>query len=161
MKAIVIVHSETGNTKLFADSIKNSIEKRNIECTLVQIKTDIPMRNYNPSKQSITITNMPEVEGFDYVLVGGPVMGFQANPVIMKCLREMKSLSGKKFIPFVTQHFPFKFMGGSNAISMMSKSAEKSGAVVLSGSVINISWHDYKKDILKKSDEISLLIQTK
>ena len=159
MKVKIIVHSENGNTKLFAEEIKKAIEKKNIGCDMTQIETDARMRNYNPSNQVLNIKNMPDIEGYDYVILGGPVMAFSANAAVMKCLRDLRSLKGRKFIPFVTQHFPFPFMGGTNAIAMMSREAKKSGAEVLEGSIINISWHDYKKDMAEKAEKISDLLK--
>ncbi|MDD3803207.1 MAG: hypothetical protein PHW02_02320 [bacterium] len=155
MKILIVFYSETGNTKLFAEEVKKAVEKKNIVCDMIQIETDVPARNYNPSNQVLNIKNMPDAEGYDYVILGGPVMAFRANYATMKCIKEINGIKGKKFIPFVTQHFPFPFMGGTNAISMMSKEAKKAGAEVLEGSIINIAWHDYKNDMKKKAEEIS------
>ncbi|MGE3062642.1 MAG: flavodoxin family protein [bacterium] len=160
MKTLIIVHSETGNTKLFAEEIKKAIEKKGLECGITQIETDAPMRNYNPSKQVLNIINLPEVEGYDYVLLGGPVMAFSANAAVMKCIRDLKSLKGRKFIPFVTQHLPFPFLGGTNAIRMMSNEAKKSGAEVLEGGIINIAWHDYKTEMKIKAEKIASLLKS-
>jgi len=153
MKAAVVFYSETGNTKLLAEEIKKALEKRGVETLFSQVESNVPARDHMQTLEALEIKNLPSVADCDIVFAGGPVMGFRANGATMKCISEMKSLKGKKFVPFVTQYFPFSFMGGSNSVRMMSNEAKRMGAEVMPGIIINVAWHDYKKDMASKAEK--------
>lgn len=71
-------------------------------------------------------------------------MAFSLNPVMKKYLSMISDLNGKKVFRLLTQHFPFKWMGGSIALGQMNKSITlKSGAVTES---FVVNWSNKKRE---------------
>ena len=69
-------------------------------------------------------------------------------------MKELEGISGKKLLPFVTMGFPFSFMGGSQAITLMSSTASSLGATVLPGKVIPKLFRNYHLHMEKVASEI-------
>lgn len=134
MNICILVHSKTGTTLKFGKMIEDALRKKSHKVEFIQLETNQPvsMANQNQSN-NFRIINLPSEKEFDAFLVGCPVWGFQPTPVVIAALKQLNKLSGKKFLPFVTQSFPFSFMGGKQAIAQMSSMAKNLGAVVLEG----------------------------
>jgi hypothetical protein len=59
-------------------------------------------------------------------------------------LNNFESLQGKKVACFVTQFFPYPWMGGNNAIKQMSGLCEKKGAIISGTGVVN--WKNKRRE---------------
>lgn len=160
MKIGIVLHSHTGTTKEFAGVIKAELEKAGHQVEEIVLLTEPPvtpknLRDFEP----VHIQNMPDCAKYDVVLVGGPVWGFSATPVTAGFLKQAKSLSGKRVVPFVTMSFPFAFMGGNNALAQMSRAARESGAQVLPGFALPKMFHDVRKDMKTKAKAIVAAVE--
>ncbi|MEO0123986.1 MAG: hypothetical protein ABIL69_08310 [candidate division WOR-3 bacterium] len=137
----IIYYSVTGTTEEFASRIANGLIKEKHHVELISIKTDVKVTGPG---QSFKILNEPDCSNFDFILFGCPVWAFSACPVLIEVIKKSEGLSGKKVIPFVTMGFPFRFLGGIQAIRQIEKTARGRGAEVLSGIVIPRLFHDFK-----------------
>ncbi|MEO0185603.1 MAG: flavodoxin domain-containing protein [candidate division WOR-3 bacterium] len=138
----IIYYSLTGTTEEFANRIANGLIKEKHHVEVVKIKTNIEVKGPG---QKFEIQNNPDCSRFDFILFGGPVWAFSACPVVLQFIKQSIGLTGKKIIPFVTMGFPFKSLGGNNAINQINKAAKTVGAEVISGVIIPKLFHDYKK----------------
>ncbi len=155
MNIAIIVHSKTGTTRKFADLIADSLKKDGHSTNLLQIETDVPVESGSVrSCKEFSVTNLPDIKTYDTLLFGGPVWGFSASPVIIACINALGDLTGKKVLPFVTMGFPFKFMGGKQAIALMGRNAADKKATVLPGVIIPKLFHDFEKDMEKAAISI-------
>ncbi|MBN2251118.1 MAG: flavodoxin family protein [Candidatus Altiarchaeota archaeon] len=156
MKIAVIVYSKTGTTLKLAKLFKEKLEGKNHAVDLVELATDPDIISGTAKHHTpFSITNLPDAEGYDALLVGGPVWAFSASPVIYEAVGGLKNVSGKKVLPFVTQGFPFTFLGGKQAIGLMSKELTKKGADVLPGiSVPGMNREKRMKDAASDIDSI-------
>ncbi len=156
MNIIIILHSKTGTTRKFADRIASKLKDDGHSVKLTQIETDVPIKSGSVRRcEKFVITNQPDIKEYDTVLLGGPVWGFSASPVIIACINALDDLKGKKVLPFVTQGFPFKFMGGNQAIALMSRNAADKKAIVLPGVVVSKLFHDVERDMDKAATLVS------
>jgi flavodoxin len=156
MKIAIIVHSKTGTTRKFADRIADRLRKDGHSVDLVQLETDVPIKTGSVRKcEKFTITNLPDIKGYDTLLFGGPVWGFSASPVIVECMNALGKFEGKKVLPFVTGGLPFKFMGAKQAIVLMSRNAASKNAKVLPGAIVLKLFHDLEKGMDQAIDTIS------
>lgn len=137
MKIGLLVHSLTGNTLSVAEQLRD---------TLLKAGHTVDLRRLEPvggeNKNEIDINRImfqpaPEISGYDYVILGAPVRGFSISPVLAAYLNKVSSLKGQKIDLFVTQAFPFSWMGGNNAIRQMKRACESKGAVVGNTAVVN------------------------
>ena len=129
----IIIHSQTGSTLNFGNLSASKLRESGHTVEVIELKTDGPVK---PRAAQVVITNMPDCQQFDALLVGGPVWAFAASPVILACIKTLQGISGKKVLPFVTMGSPFPFMGGTQAIAQMSSALTSAGATVLPGTII-------------------------
>ena len=156
MNIAIIVHSKTGTTRKFADRIADRLKKDGHSINVIQIETDVLIESGSVrSCKRFSITNLPDIKAYDALLLGGPVWGFSASPVIVACMNALGDFGGKKVVPFVTQGFPFKFLGGKQAIGLMSRNAAEKKATVLPGAIISKLFHDIEADMDKAADSIA------
>jgi len=135
MNIAIVIHTSSGHTLKFAQAIRDKLVSLGHEADLTGLRTVgavtaglLPLTRVN-----FTIKNPPELEGFDTVLVGGPVWGFKASPVIMRYLAEdVQNLKGKRALSFVTM----SMAGGGKALRMMNGELEAAGAEVLEGEAV-------------------------
>ncbi len=152
----IIYYSVTGTTEEFASRIANALIKDKHHVELINIKTDVKVTGPG---QSFKILNEPDCSRFDLVLFGCPVWAFSACPVLIAAIKKSNGLSGKKVIPFVTMGFPFRFLGGTQALRQIEKDAKNKGADVMPGIVIPKLFHDFKSLMDKAVLEIIEIVK--
>ena len=144
MKIGIIVHSSTGNTYSVAEKLKDKLIKSGHSVELKKIE---PVGGENPNNvdiKKISFDPQPNVEGFNALILCGPVRAFSMSPVLLAYLAKIDSLKDQKIDLFVTQFFPYPWMGGKNAISQMKKTCETKGATVGLTGIIN--WKNRKRE---------------
>ena len=160
MKIAIIVHSLSGNTRRFADSLFNRLSEDGHEVNLTQLETTVPIKGGSVhQKMEISFQNLPGVQTADVVLYGGPVWAFGASPVIVSAMQQIGSLKGKTEISFATMGFPLKCMGGSSALTWMNRTAGTLGAKVLPGSICCKMLRNLDAQIAAETERIAKLIK--
>jgi len=141
MKIGIIVHSHTGNTLSVAQKLKEKLLTEGHPLSLEQV-TAIDDSQTDVSK--INLTANPDVSAYDMLIFGAPVRGFSISPVMAAYLSKGGSLQGKIVSCFVTQTFPYPWMGGNRAIEQMKKACESKGAKVCATGIVN--WSSRKRE---------------
>lgn len=149
----IVVYSGTGFTKKFASLINDELKAKGHTVHIAYLETDVPMEKGGRTAE-FKIMNMPDCSKDDLIIAGGPVWGGMPNSVTMSCINEIKGIENKQFIPFVTMMFPFKFMGGYNAISRMNSAAKSRGALPERGAIVTRAWHDFDEMLKKETEKI-------
>jgi flavodoxin len=159
MNIAIIFHSKTGTTRKLANMFAEKLRNKGHIVDLIDLKTD-PLVTSGTIKHhpKFSIVNPPDCKKYNAFLVGGPVWAFSASPVVYECIKtELKGISGKRTIPFVTMGFPSESMGGNQAIELMSNALEEKGADLLKGIIIPKLFHNQEKLMEKAaSDVVSL-----
>lgn len=137
----IIVHSFTGNTLFVAEKLKEKLEKAGNTVSLEKIRI---AGGEQKDLQQFEIEYAPNAHPYDAVVFAAPVRAFQASPVIVTYLNSLPALSGKKCALLVTQHFPYAWMGGNNALKKMKSLCEQKGAVVCAAGIVN--WSNKKRE---------------
>ncbi len=133
MKIGIIVHSKSGYTARVARLLGEAFNGRGDEADTLLLH---PVGEVNPRSTSFELKAAPSVDGYDIVILGAPVWAFAASPVIMKYIRRLGPLSGKKLFCFVTKGLPFSWTGGIHALATMQQALAHSGAALLPGEII-------------------------
>lgn len=150
MKVGIIVHSHTGNTLSVAEKIKNAMTSKGHTVSIEQVSA----LNDNPApNEAVKLKDIPDAQGYDVLLFGAPVRAFSLSAVMKAYLAQLSSLDGIKVGCFVTEQFPFAWMGGNNAIGQMKKSCSAKGAIPEKTGVVN--WGSKKRE-----DKIANVIAT-
>ncbi len=154
MKIGIIVYSQTGHTLSIAQKLYEGLIKNNHEVILEQITTQ-PTVKPNGSKPLLDF--QPKVNEYDMIYFGAPVEVFSLCSVMKTYLAKIDDLSGKKIKLFTTEHFPFPWMGGRQAIGKMKGLCiEKKGDV--EGTLI-INWTNKKREEQIENGVLSILVE--
>ena len=140
MKIGVIVHSQTGNTLRVAECIQKKLLEKIDDVELIRIKTIGDVKNIT---KPIVLDQMPSIEKYDAIVFGAWIQGFNLHAGMKVYISQLSSLKDKKITCFVTQYFPYKWMGGTIGLSQLKKLISlKDGIVNVSGIV---NWSKRKK----------------
>ncbi|NLD26618.1 MAG: flavodoxin [Acholeplasmataceae bacterium] len=133
MKVGIIVHSQTGNTLDVAEKLKSVLMEKDMEVVLERIIEE----DLKAAQQGkVVLKNIPDTKDYDVLIFGGPVWAFSPSFVMSKYLHELPDLKGKKIACFVTQSFPYPWLGGNRAAKIMANHCRnKGGEVYATGSV--------------------------
>lgn len=122
-KNAIVVYSKTGHTLEVAKRIQ---VKNNAEILAIEATSD------DPNQKIVELIETPDIIGFDHIILGSPVHGFRVSKIMEAYLKQLPELMGKTFDLYVTQFFPFAFLGANQAFKQMKKLIEqKDGAVRL------------------------------
>jgi len=144
MNIQMIVHSQTGNTLNVASALLAAIEPINPDIKLTHVEASNE-REMDPNK--LSIGNLPDCSNADILVLGGPVRGANASPAILKTIATLEPLQGKKCVVFTTEFFPFDWMGGRRAVTMMEQALIARGATVATHAIIHWKRRDRTKQI--------------
>lgn len=133
MNVAINIHSQSGHSIQVARALSSKFTDNKHEVDLSLLRTSGALK---PHSMNFELKRMPSVDGFDLVIVGGPVWAFSLSPVVRKYLREMGNSKGKKILCFVTKGLPFTWTGGSQALKVIERELELSGAIVLPSQII-------------------------
>ena len=146
MKIGIIVYSQTGNTYSVASKLYETLKSdgKNVEIERIEA-----IRDMKKNSNVFNITNYPNIDKYDIVVFASYVEAFMLNPVMKKYLESIKSLENKKILCFVTQHFPYAWLGGNNAIKKIKSICESKKASIKVSKVIN--WSNKKREDMIKN----------
>ncbi|MDY0345196.1 MAG: flavodoxin [Bacilli bacterium] len=143
LKIAIIIHSKTGNTLSVAEKIKDKLVNLGHQVALERVTAS---NNDEPEVAKIELSNKPGVEGYDAYVFGAPVNGFMLSGVMRAYLAQISELGNKPVYCFLTQYFPFRWMGGNNALRQFKIALNKKSALVKGTGIVN--WSNKKRDAL-------------
>jgi len=162
MKTLLLIHSQTGTTLRFAQTIADKLKAKGASVDIVQLQADPPLAvgTVMPRKE-FAFTNLPEVKKYDTVLAGGPIWGFTITPAALDAVRQLGDLHGKQFLPIITMGFPFEFMGGRQGVAALARLAAAQGAEVLPGQIITQMFRHANMQMQAAAEAIATLLTRK
>jgi flavodoxin len=153
MKIGIIVYSRTSNTYGVAQRLEKKFTQLGHNTTLLQVSgTD---DNQRKSKH-VVLKDIPDITPFDVLIFGSPVHALHLSPIMQAYLDHLPTLKNKIVAGFVTQAFPFAFMGGNQAITCL-KALTHLKSTTLSASHI-IHWFPNSKREKNIDETITKLI---
>jgi len=140
MKVGIIVHSHTGNTLSVAQKLKDALLAAGHSVNLEQVVAV----NEDPSKTDFKLETIPDTSDYETLIFAAPVRAFSLSPIMKAYLAQVPSLQGKTIGCFVTQHFPYPWMGGSRSVKQMQKACKSNGVNVIVTGIVN--WTHKKRE---------------
>ena len=140
MRIIILVYSFTNHTYSVANRLK---ERLLIDNHLVVVKR-IKALDDEPIDNNIEIEEFYDTDNYDVVIFAAMVRSFTLAPVMVAYLKQMKALHGQRVYGFVTEHFPYPWMGGNQAISKMKQLLKLKEANFVDSCIVN--WSSKKRD---------------
>jgi flavodoxin len=157
----IIVFSQSGHTAAAAKAIAEKFRANGHE---VDIKLLLTTGMTRPGSNHFTICNSPEqedIDSYEALIIGTPVWAFKESNVIREFLTWLNKLNGKKALGFCTMVFPWKSLGGNQAILHMSEDLRASGATVLPGEILPYFFGFNKQQLNDSIDRIYKAITEK
>ena len=136
----LFVYSYTGNTLSVAQRLKTKLEESDHHVGLESIKA----RNENPNQTQIDLTEIPDPQRYDQIILATPVRGFAVSPIMKTYLEQWPTLNQKQVTCFVTHAFPFASMGGKSTIKMMTKLIQAKQATVVATGIVD--WGNFRRE---------------
>ena len=134
MKIGVFVHSRTGNTIQVAEKLIKQLEADGHTTELHEVKAS---EGAEDKPDTLEFESIPAMTEYDGLVFGAPVHAFSPAPVMSAFLKKSPSLGGKTLGCFVTQAFPFPWMGGNRALGLMKSLCHQKGGKVSGAGVVN------------------------
>ena len=134
MKIGIIVHSQTGNTLSVASRLQEKLSAAGHTASIEKI---IPDDEKQMDAGRIKLQAIPDLSAFDALVFGAPVHGASVSPAFRAFISQAASLQGKKICCYVTEFFPFGWMGGNRSVGQMKTYCEAKGASVAETGVVN------------------------
>ena len=155
MKIGIIVYSATGNTYSVANQLHEKLAMLGHDVTIDRIL----IKNITQPGKNIDFDNIPDTKEYTSIIFASPVEAFTLNKVMQEYLTQISSLDGKKISCFVTQHFPYPWMGGNQAIARIKKLCKAKGATIDKIGIVN--WTNKRRkqmiaDVVERLSTLSL-----
>jgi len=146
----IIVFSKTGNTFSVAEKLRDTLLEMGNKVALEKLTAS---NNVEIDPKKVVLSNPPSTQGYDMLVFGAPVNGGRLPAVMQAYLQGIASLEGKSVAGFVTQAFPFPWMGGTQAISGMEKLVQAKGGKVSATGVVNWMFAGKRKTLIAETIE--------
>ena len=158
MKIGIFMHSFTGNTESVVIKLK---ERLLADGHSVQIERIRAVGETRQTFSGFRLESIPDSSVFDGLVIAAPIRAFSLSPVMTAYLEQMPAVSGKPTGLFVTEAFPFQWMGGKQGMAKMSSLSSSKGAKIGWTGIINWSNSSRGKMIAETIGKISGLFSGK
>lgn len=136
MKIGIYIHSKTGNTRSVAQRLQEKLISAGHTASIHSISA---VHDEEADFKKVELQDKPDVLGYDVLVFGAPVRGFSLSAVMHAYLTRIGSLEGRKTACFMTQSFPYPWMGGNRALKQLCKICTDKGANIFETGIINWS----------------------
>ena len=130
----IFVNSKTGNTLSVAEKLRDRLAAMGHKVALEKV---VATNDGERVIEKIEVANPPSTQGYDMLVFGAPVNGARLALGMQAYLQSLPSLEGKLLAGFVTEAFPFPWMGGNQAIRDMEKLVQAKGGTLSATGVVN------------------------
>jgi len=148
----IIVFSQTGNTHSVALRLQEKLAAAGHTANIERVEISGEL---GPRATDFQLKTRPEVDAYDALVFGAPVMAFSLSPAMKSYLEQIASLENKQVACLVTEFFPYPWLGGNRAIGQMRKICEMKGATVCGTGIVNWSRKRRDQQIAQVVDRLS------
>ena len=146
----ILVNSKTGNTLSVAEKLRDKLLALGHTVALEKV---VASNDGEMDIQKIVISNPPSTQIYDMLVFAAPVNGFRLAFAMQAYLRDLPSLEGKRLAGFVTEAFPFPWMGGNQALKGMEKLVNAKGGTLIATGVVNWRSPDKREVLITRTIE--------
>ena len=146
----IIIYSRSGNVRAVAEELKEKLGAAGHTALIDEITLD---GEFN--QRSFQLARCPDVEDYDGIIFGAPVMAFSLTVVMKRYLAQIGSLAGKQITCFTTKFLPGKWTGGNQAVRTMESLCRDKGGSVIAGGIVNLKSPNKDAIIAEIVDSVS------
>jgi flavodoxin len=145
MRVGIIVHSRTGNTLSVAVRLKERLVAAGHTAVIERVEAE---NDLEADVAKIKLRQTPNIGAYDVLVFAAPVRGLSLSPVMQAFLATIGSLHEKRVGCFVTQAFPYEWMGGKRAVHQAVEICRAKGAEPYGTGVVNWMRPIAKRELL-------------
>lgn len=146
----IFVNSKTGNTLSVAEKLQEKLLALGHTVTLEKV---VASNESEMIVEKIVISKPPSTQGYDLLVFAAPVNGFRLALAMQAYLQSLPSLEGKLLAGFVTEAFPFPWMGGNQALKGMESLVIGKGGKLSATGVVNWRSPEKREVLIAKTIE--------
>lgn len=156
MKVGIVVYSQTGNTLSVAEKLRDKLAARGHGVSLERLS---PTLADPKDLKSFRFDSLPDLSGYEAVVLAAPVQGFSLCRAMAAYLRELPDLSGRLVACFATKQLNSAWTGGSKALASMSEAAEAKGGRVCAAGFVCWKSRQREKDIEDLTEKLAKALE--
>lgn len=137
----IIVYSQTGHTLSVAERLARQLREQGHAASLQQLQV---VAGSSKPAQDVRIAEMPDLNGYQALVLCSPVHGFGLAPAMKTYLAQVRLASGLPVALLLTQQFPYPWMGGKQAMGQFRQACQQHGAVVRGEMIVN--WSSSRRE---------------
>lgn len=141
MKIGIVVYSQTGHTLAVAERLQQRLRTEGHEVDLQRLQV---VAGSGKQARDMRIVEMPDLTGYQALVLCSPVHGFSLAPAMKTYLVQARLATGLPVALLMTQHFPYSWMGGKQAIAQFQQACRQHGAVVKGEMIVN--WSNSRRE---------------
>jgi flavodoxin len=135
----IVVYSQSGHTLAVAKRLEETLSAAGHTVKLERVEAAGPV---GPAATGVQLKTKPEIDAYDAVVFGSPVIGGALPPAMSSYMAQLRSLQGKKVACLVT-HFFRPAWGADQTIAQMEDICECKGATVCGAG--NVKWFQLRR----------------
>ncbi len=144
MKIGLIVYSQTGNTLAVAMRLQDKLRSAGHESTIERLA---PVGAERLELADAVPVSQPDILSYDALILAAPVQGAALAPAMTAALRKFPPLQGRRVVCYLTEFFPFNWMGGSRAIRQLTQIVAHLGGQLAGTGIIHWSSRQREQQI--------------
>lgn len=141
MRIGLIVFSQTGNTLAVAERLQQQFRAQGHEASLQQLQV---VAGSGRQVKDVRVLELPDLNSYQALVLCAPVQGFSLAPAMKAYLSQAKLASGLPVALLITQHFPYPWMGGKQAMAQFQQACRQHGAIVRGEMIVN--WSSSRRE---------------
>ncbi len=141
MKIGMIVYSQTGNTLAVAERLQQQLSAQGHDASLQRLQV---VAGSSKQARDVRIAELPDLNGYQALVLCSPVQGFSLAPAMKIYLAQVQLSSGLPVALLMTQHFPYPWMGGKQAIGQFQQACRQQGAAIKGEMIVN--WSNSRRE---------------
>ena len=153
MKIGIIYYSQTGHTKRVGEEAAHRLRNAGHQVDLVPLEVRGSM---NLSAESVEIKHIPEIDGYDAIVIGSPVHGGRVSGPVHYFLENVRTFDHQPVVLFVT-HFLRKSWGAEQTLSSFRQMVTAREGDVLGDAEVKWLNLQLRKSITQAAEEIVMM----
>lgn len=159
MKIGFIIHSQSGNTLSVAHKLMDQLKIQGHDVVLTHIKDEDVNNSMQHPERLVTVVD-EITSNVDVLFIGGWVQAFSLCRGLNHYINHQLSIQAKETHLFLTHHFPFEWMGGTNAMKQLVKPLMSKGLDIKTSKIFNWSRKNNQHQIELWIDSMMTQLKT-
>jgi NAD(P)H dehydrogenase (quinone) len=150
----LVVYSQTGNTLEVVRRLQEKLAAIGHKATIERVG---PTTGLPAKPADVSAVSFPDLGAYEALVLAAPVQAFSLVRPMAVSLKDLPALQGRKVACLTTHQLTRTWMGGSQAIRLLAKSAVAKGGAFAGSGIVSWSAKDREQQIASVVDHLANL----